>query len=71
MKVTYKQNGYDKEVWCNRAKTRLTISKTTYGMWRIYIDDCQLLETAYLDDAKERTEGLLKYGVGRNYKEER
>lgn len=70
MKITYKQVDYDKEIYCNGAKTQLVISKN-YGMFYIYLDDTKLTSRAYLGDAKAVVEELLKLGIGRNYVQEK
>ena len=71
MKVTYKQVGYDKEVYCNKAKTNLIIATALGGGFDIYFNDTKLKYTSYLVDAKILCESLLILGVGRNFKEEK
>lgn len=70
MKITYKQNGLDKDVWCNGAKTRLTISRTTYSFYKIFLDDTELTEGASLEDAKWKVERILNIGIGRDWRNE-
>ena len=70
MKITYKQDDYDKIVYCNKAKTKLTLSRN-YGMWYIFFENTELTCVGYLDDAKKVVEKLLNIGIGRNFAEER
>lgn len=71
MKITYRQNGYDKDVYCNQAKTKLTIARSCYGSFCIYFEDTKIREEYYLADAKECVEGLLKLNIGRDFEHEK
>lgn len=71
MKIVLKQDGYDKVVYCNKAKTKLCIAKTTYGSYEIYFEDTKLREVYYLEDAKYIVESLLGLGIGRDYLNEK
>ena len=71
MSITYKQDGYDKEVYCNNAKTKLTIAKSCYGSYCVFFEDTQLREVYYLSDAKEVVEKLLAIGIGRDFANEK
>ncbi len=66
MTVVFKSDGDDKDIYCNRAKTKLRIVKTTYGSYQVYFEDTKLKECYYLDDAKKIVIELLKLGIGRD-----
>ena len=71
MKITFKGT-YDegKEIYCNKAKTRLVIAKS-YDLFDIYLDGTKLRTCAYSDDAIEVVKKILELGIGRNYQEEK
>ena len=71
MKITYKQDGYDKDVYCNGAKTKLYIVKKSFGGWGVWFEHTEIRHVAYLDDAKECVEGLLKLNIGRDFAHEK